>query len=134
MRKRDLDAIERNLLRMRLRLMEDLHRMEEENLRVPPRVANGDPGASQCDLADMAWEHFEQENSLELYLYEQNLLKAIQEALDRIKEGTYGICAACAHPIKSRRLLAVPNAKLCLRCQEEKERNGFASRVLKAKG
>jgi DnaK suppressor protein len=129
-----LNTIERNLLRMRTRLLENLHRMEQENIRVPPRVANGDPGASQSDLADMASEHFERENSLELYLYEQRLLKAIEEALDRLKEGTYGICAACAHAINSRRLLAVPNAKLCLHCQEEKERNGCATRVLKTRG
>jgi len=133
LRKRDMDVIGRNLLKMRERLLENLQRLEKENIRVPPRVANGDPGGSQFDVADLAAEHFEQENSLQLYLYEQRLLKAIDEALARIKEGTYGVCAVCASPISIRRLQAVPNTKLCLSCQEEKERNGFATRILKVR-
>jgi RNA polymerase-binding protein DksA len=129
-----MHVIERNLVKMRGRLQENLQRMEEENMRVPPRVALGGPGASQFDVADMASEHFERENSLELYLYEHRLLKAIDEALARIKAGTYGTCAVCASPINSRRLLAVPNTKLCIRCQEDKEKNGVTHKALKIKG
>lgn len=133
MRKRDLHVIERNLVKMRGRLLENLQRMEEDSIRVPPPVANGDPGTSQCDMADFASDHFERENSLELFIYEQQLLKAIEEALGRIKEGTYGRCAVCSSPISTQRLLAVPNANLCIRCQEEKERNGVPSKILKAR-
>lgn len=133
MRKRDLYVIERNLLKMRERLLENLQRLENENIRVPPRVANGDSGGSEFDVADLASEHYQKENSLQLYLYEQRLLEAIDEALDRIKDGTYGVCAVCASPITLRRLQAVPNTKLCISCQEEKERNGFAARTLKAR-
>jgi DnaK suppressor protein len=125
-RKRDLHVIERNLQKMRSRLLENLQRIEQENIRVPPRVANGDPGGGGSEMADLAQEHFERENSLELYLYEHNLLKAIDEALARIKTGSYGVCAVCSSPINPRRLLAVPNANLCIHCQEEKERNGYS--------
>ncbi len=134
MRKRDMHAIERNLQRMRQRLLENLLRMEQENIRVPPRVANGNLGGSDGEIADLASEHFERENSLELYLYEQELLKAIDQALDRIHDGSYGICGVCSRPINPRRLLAVPNAKLCLNCQQDKERNGHGSRIIKAHG
>ena len=133
MRKRDLHVIERNLLKMRERLLENLQRLENENIRVPPRVANGDSGGSEYDVADLASEHYQKENSLQLFVYEQRLLKAIDEALDRIKKGTYGVCAVCASSITLRRLQAVPNTKLCFRCQEEKERNGFTARTLKVR-
>lgn len=133
MRKRDLDLIQHNLLKMRRRLMENLQRMEEDNLQAPPRVATADSGASQAHMADLASDHFDRENSLQLYLYEHRLLQAIDEALHRIKEGSYGICAVCSSPINSRRLMAVPNTKLCIRCQEEKERNGVVSNTLKSK-
>jgi len=131
-RKRDMHTIQRNLQRMRDRLLENLQRMEQENIRVPPRVANGDLHGSDGEIADLASEHYQRENSVELYLYEQELLKAIDQALDRIKEGSYGLCAVCSRPINPRRLLAVPNAKLCLNCQQEKERNGHGSRVVRA--
>jgi len=133
-RKRDMHVIQRNLQRMRHRLLENLQRMEKENIRVPPRVANGNLHGADGEIADLASEHYERENSLELYLYEQELLKAIDQALDRIQEGSYGICAVCSRPINPRRLLAVPNAKLCLNCQQEKERNGHGSHVIKAHG
>ena len=134
MRKRDMNTIERNLKRMRHRLLENLQRMEYENIRVPPRVANGDAHGSDGEIADLASEHHQRENSLELYLYEQELLKAIDQALGRIHEGTYGVCAVCSRSINPRRLLAVPNAKLCLNCQQEKERNGHSSRVIRTHG
>jgi RNA polymerase-binding protein DksA len=117
---------------MRRRLLENLQRMEQENIRVPPRVANGDLRSSDGEIVDLASEHSQRENSLELFLYEQELLKAIDQALDRIQEGTYGICAVCSRPINPRRLLAVPNAKLCLNCQQEKERNGHSRRAVRA--
>jgi DnaK suppressor protein len=96
-------------------------------------VSNGDVRGSDSDLADLAAEHFERENSLELYLYEHELLKAIEEALERIQDGSYGTCAVCSSPINTRRLLAVPNAKLCIRCQEEKERNGHSTHAIKTR-
>jgi len=134
LRKRDLDLIQHNLLKMRRRLMENLQRIKEDNLQAPPRVATGDSGTSQSHMADLASDHFDRENSLQLYLYERRLLHAIDEALHRIKEGTYGICAVCSSPINLRRLMAVPNTKLCIRCQEEKERNGVISKALKSRG
>lgn len=48
-------------------------------------------------------------------------LQAIAEALRRLSEGTYGICADCGGPIGSARLAALPFAVRCLRCQETEE-------------
>ena len=47
-------------------------------------------------------------------------LKAINEALQRINEGTYGVCAECEKPISPKRLQAVPWAKFCVPCQEQR--------------
>lgn len=45
-------------------------------------------------------------------------LRAISEALERIKKGTYGKCANCKSKIPRKRLEAYPEAKLCLTCQK----------------
>jgi DnaK suppressor protein len=42
----------------------------------------------------------------------------VEEALVRVKEGTYGICQECEEPISPKRLQALPWAKFCVRCQE----------------
>ena len=44
-------------------------------------------------------------------------VQAINEALERIKKGEYGICAKCGSPIPEKRLEAYPEAKFCLKCQ-----------------
>ncbi len=45
-------------------------------------------------------------------------LKLIEEALQRIKDGTYGICAQCGKKISAQRLRAVPWAQNCIDCQD----------------
>lgn len=48
-------------------------------------------------------------------------LRAIDEALQRIDDGTFGVCEECEGPIQQKRLLAVPWAAMCLDCQEAKD-------------
>ena len=45
-------------------------------------------------------------------------LRMIEEALDRLNSGDYGICLACEQPIPEKRLNAVPWARYCVACQE----------------
>ncbi len=45
-------------------------------------------------------------------------LRLVDEALDRLETGEYGICLACEEPISAKRLNAVPWAKHCVPCQE----------------
>ncbi|MCE5309655.1 MAG: TraR/DksA family transcriptional regulator [Acidobacteriales bacterium] len=49
-------------------------------------------------------------------------LKAINEALARMKAGEYGICEECGEEIPEKRLRAVPWARRCVACQEEMEK------------
>lgn len=49
---------------------------------------------------------------------ESNMLRLVKLALQRIDDGSYGVCANCEEPINPRRLNAVPWAPYCIRCQE----------------
>jgi DnaK suppressor protein len=49
------------------------------------------------------------------------MVEKIDQALDRIRQGTYGICASCGRPIRTQRLEAVPYATRCIDCQREDE-------------
>lgn len=53
---------------------------------------------------------------------ESRLLKSVQEALDRIETGSFGVCLRCEEEIPERRLKAVPWASHCLGCQEKLDR------------
>jgi DnaK suppressor protein len=64
------------------------------------------------------------EMDVALVIRESRELQAIEAALGRIAEGSYGICADCGEGIGRARLKANPTANRCLPCQEENERPG----------
>ena len=70
------------------------------------------------DLEDQAIELENDEVLEEMGTVGLEELRAIDAALDRIKAGTYGICAKCGTPISEARLEAVPQAALCEDCME----------------
>ena len=53
---------------------------------------------------------------------EAHLIKKINEALEQIDAGTYGVCAECGEDINVERLKARPVAPLCIACKEEQEK------------
>jgi len=60
---------------------------------------------------------------LRLSLLDAERLRLVNEALDRIEVGDYGICMNCEQPIPPKRLEAVPWTRYCVRCQEELDSN-----------
>ena len=54
---------------------------------------------------------------------ESNLLRNVKGALQRIQEGSYGVCLNCDEPINLKRLEAVPWTAFCVRCQEMVDRS-----------
>jgi DnaK suppressor protein len=53
---------------------------------------------------------------------ESKLLKEVQAALNRVEEGTFGVCLRCEEDIPEKRLKALPWAAYCVRCQENVDR------------
>lgn len=53
---------------------------------------------------------------------ERKLINKIREALDRIEDGTFGLCESCEEPIGPDRLRARPVTTLCIECKTEQER------------
>lgn len=74
------------------------------------------------DEMDLASSEYLQAFTFRLRGREKNLLDKIQRALERIDNGTFGVCEECDEPISVKRLQARPEATLCIRCKEEQER------------
>ena len=70
-------------------------------------------------------DHSSQENDLHVNLAlkqtDTKLLRAIDEALHRVDNGTYGICMDCEEPIADVRLAAVPWTRVCIDCKEKQD-------------
>lgn len=77
------------------------------------------------DVSDQASAEVDQNFTMRIKEREQKLLKKIDEALDRLKKNTYGICERCEEEIPYQRLKARPVTTLCIACktlQEQEEK------------
>ena len=81
-------------------------------------------GISYEHMADAGSDNFEQEFNLELMEADRKMLNLINDALERIVKGTYGVCVETGKPIGKERLDAKPWAKWSIDVAREKERLG----------
>ena len=86
--------------------MKPLHTSMENNTR-------------QGDMADQATGNNEVHIQLKLKQTDAKILQAIEEALGRMEQGTYGICRDCGEPIAPSRLNAIPWTRVCIECKEK---------------
>jgi RNA polymerase-binding transcription factor len=77
--------------------------------------------ATAGDAADAAFDHTGEELSSQLAELEARELNQVERALLRLKQGTYGLCEACAAKIPVSRLNVLPYSTLCIKCQREAE-------------
>lgn len=85
-------------------------------------AGNASPDDGIQDLADKAASAYSKELNFSLSDAERNLLMLIEEAFNRMKEGTYGTCTNCGAEIGEKRLQAVPWTPFCIDCQELQEK------------
>jgi len=85
-------------------------------------AGNALPDDGIQDLADKAASAYSKELNFSLSDGERNLLMSIEEALNRIDEGTFGKCTNCGNVIGEKRLSAVPWTSFCIDCQELQEK------------
>lgn len=76
-----------------------------------------------ADLADRASAESDRTFTLRLRDRELRLIRKIREAMQRIDEGTYGICEECGEEISESRLEARPVTRLCIHCKANQEGN-----------
>ena len=74
------------------------------------------------DIYDIASKERERELSLMLGDRERRKLAEIEDALDRLKDNTYGICEECGEQIAENRLRALAFTRVCVECQSRNER------------
>ena len=82
------------------------------------------------DTYDLASDERDREINFILNDREREKLHAIDEALKRIKDKTYGICESCEGEIQLGRLKVLPFTRLCVKCQEETEKESKRQKTL----
>lgn len=88
----------------------------------PLKESVGELSGYDNHTSDLGAETFEREKDLGLKDNTKILLMKVNHALDKIKDGSYGVCERCGKPIDEERLEAVPYTTLCLECKKEEEK------------
>ena len=105
-------------------------RSDVKRLTAELEVADGDlhdlmrdagDGAGN-DQADVGSSTFERDQEMTIVNNAREMLLQSQHALERIADGSYGVCENCGEPIGKMRLMAFPRATLCMSCKQREER------------
>jgi DnaK suppressor protein len=82
---------------------------------------------AEDDQAQLSHDEFV---SLRMNGLDYRQLRMVEEALDRLEAGDFGICLACDEPIAEKRLRALPWARYCVKCEEEMGTEAIAGGTL----
>jgi DnaK suppressor protein len=116
MDRQELEQYRERLLVLRRELAGEVSTLRAEGL------ALGTDGTQ--DMADEASNTYARQMLLGMSERERAMLREIDAALDRLDEGTFGICEECGDPIGEARLKVVPHATLCVDCKADREGRG----------
>jgi len=121
MDKKTLAQFREILEKDRARLLKDVQRNEKAIRHADGESESGAGRAHSNHLADQGSDEAEYETKLLLSATQMEYLREIDEALQRIEDGTYGICEITGKPIGLDRLRAIPTARLSVKAQEQLE-------------
>jgi len=116
------------LVDMRDALHKGLAFHSESALKKSGKDDAGDLSGYSQHLADAGTDTADRDFALSLISNEQEALKEIADAIERMKKGSYGTCEITSKPIPAARLIAVPFTRYSLEGQKELERNRRAHR------
>lgn len=120
LKKKDLEELLQLLLEKRAEIIGNVQGMEDAR-----NAALGDISHMPLHMADVGSDNFEQEFTLGLMESEREMLREIEEAIVRMREGYYGVCMDSGRPIDRMRLEFAPWAKYCIEVARLREKRGW---------
>lgn len=121
MTKKEAAKFEKLLLSEGERLKKGIRQLEEGTLY----QTTTDLTADVSSYAEVGTDNFERETALSIGSRESALLQDVSDALERIRNGSYGICEPCGREIPRKRLEAFPSARFCVECQSKLEKQNI---------
>jgi len=120
--KKELGEFKKLVLKKKEEILDDIKHISDDTLKKSQKEASGDISGYTYHMADVATDSYDREFSLGLASNERKFIYELDDALKRIEEGTFGVCEDCKALIAKNRLKAVPHARLCVKCQEKREK------------
>lgn len=120
--KKELKEFKKIILKRKEEIDSEIKHISDDTLKKSQKDASGDISGYTYHMADVATDNYDREFSLGLASNDRKSLYELNDALKKVEDGTFGICEDCKHLITKVRLKAVPQARLCLKCQEKREK------------
>jgi len=120
--KKELTGFKKIIAAKKEEILEGIKHISEDTLKKSQKDAAGDISGYTYHMADIATDTYDREFSLGLASNDRELLYELDDAMKKIEEGLFGICEQCKALITKTRLKAIPQARLCVKCQEKKEK------------
>jgi RNA polymerase-binding protein DksA len=118
----DTDRFRDRLLEERTRVQSAIQFLHEEHPGSLEDETEEPVGSTDNHLADTATATLDREIDYTLGENSEQVLAEIDDALQRIEDGTFGTCRTCGQPIAPERLEAMPWATQCIDCKRKEER------------
>jgi len=115
----DLQYFKKLLLEKRAELLEDMGQHHDLSLKESAKDSAGTDATYSTHMADQGTDAQEREKAFFIASRDERYLRNIDAALERIENGTFGICIACGNEIPETRLEAVPITQHCIQCKEK---------------
>ncbi|MBN1154090.1 TraR/DksA C4-type zinc finger protein [candidate division KSB1 bacterium] len=119
MNSKDLENFRKLLLEKREELLEDIGQHHDLSLKESVKDSAGTDATYSTHMADQGTDAQEREKAFYIASRDEKYLRNIDAALDRIENGTFGICLSCGEEIPKERLEAVPITQHCIACKEK---------------
>lgn len=120
--KKDLAEYKKQITKRKHEILDAIDRISEDTLKKSQKDASGNISGYTFHMADVATDNYDREFSLGLASNDRQMLYELDDALKRIEEGTFGLCEECKSALTKARLKALPYARLCLNCQQKREK------------
>ena len=117
MNKETLELYRKRLLKMRENILNKAKKLKEDSYNL------GTDGIQ--DMADAASNTYNADILMSISDNDLTILKDIDNSLDKLNKGTYGICEECEEKISEKRLEANPVARYCITCKRQMEEKGL---------
>lgn len=120
--KKELGDYKKLIAKRKGEVLDNINHISADTLKQSQKDASGDISGYTYHMADVATDTYDREFSLGIASNERELIYELEDALKRIEEGTYGVCEDCKELITKTRLKALPYARLCVKCQQKREK------------
>ena len=116
-----LEKFKKNIESKLQKISDDMNDLKDNMDTATNNSTGSQESVYSVHMAEAGTDSYEREKGFQLMNRESDYYKFLNKALERIKDGSFGVCKVCNSLIPEERMMEVPNATKCVRCKENEK-------------